>query len=102
LRAWSRRTKIYTISQHESVRIRDAASGKERATLRGHTDVVTDGAVGPNGVLIVSTAFDRTLRIWDIASGAERRIEYLVPIFSAPGYPAVMDSGSQVQTRRSK
>ena len=41
-------------------------------TLTGHTDAVNACAVSPDGTWIVSASMDRTLKIWDAASGAER------------------------------
>ena len=41
-------------------------------TLTGHTDAVKACAVSPDGTWIVSASMDRTLKIWDAASGTER------------------------------
>ena len=42
-------------------------------TLKGHTEAVYGCAVAPDGTWIVSASDDKTLRIWDVATGAERR-----------------------------
>ena len=55
-----------------TLKIWDAATGAERATLTGHTGSVTGCAVSPDGTWIVSASDDRTLKIWDAATGAER------------------------------
>jgi hypothetical protein len=48
------------------------ASSVLRRTLSGHTDSVTNCAVSPNGQWIVSASRDKTLKVWDAATGAER------------------------------
>ena len=55
-----------------TLKIWDAATGAERATLTGHTSDVTACAVSPDGTWIVSASTDDTLKIWDAATGAER------------------------------
>jgi WD40 repeat protein len=42
-----------------------------RFTLKGHTSDVTSVAYSPNGKLIVSGSFDKTLKVWDAATGNE-------------------------------
>ena len=44
-----------------------------RRTLDGHTGAVVGCAVAPDGTWIVSASADKTLRIWDVASGETRR-----------------------------
>ncbi|HUC85436.1 MAG TPA: AAA family ATPase, partial [Candidatus Acidoferrales bacterium] len=41
--------------------------------FHGHTDLVKDVRAVPNSSLVVSCSFDRTIRIWDLASGREVR-----------------------------
>ncbi|XXY54588.1 AAA family ATPase [Sorangium sp. So ce269] len=43
-------------------------TGEER-TLSGHSETVTACAVSPDGQRIVSASWDRTLKVWDLASG---------------------------------
>ncbi|WP_437538329.1 TIR domain-containing protein [Sorangium sp. So ce726] len=43
-------------------------TGEER-TLHGHSGAVNSCAVSPDGQRIVSASFDRTLKIWDLATG---------------------------------
>ncbi|HIM29247.1 MAG TPA: hypothetical protein EYG57_06790 [Planctomycetes bacterium] len=43
------------------------------AALEGHTDAVAAAAYSPDGQLIVSGSFDRTLKVWNAATGANLR-----------------------------
>ena len=55
----------------ETVRVWDAASGKELLVLRGHGDWVYAAGFSPDGARIVSGSDDETVRVWDAASGEE-------------------------------
>jgi len=55
-----------------TLKIWNAATGSERATLTGHTDQVFSCAVSPDGTWIVSASKDGTLKIWNAATGSER------------------------------
>ncbi len=56
-------------------------------TLSGHTEWVNSCAISPDGSWIVSTSCDRTLKVWDSSTGAER--------FTLTG-PVYLDSGCAV------
>jgi WD40 repeat protein len=51
-------------------------SGPFRPTkaLKGHTDPVYTVAVSPDGRLVATGSFDRTVRLWDSATGMEARL----------------------------
>jgi WD40 repeat protein len=58
------------------VKLWDAATGKERATLTGHEAIVSAVAFSPNGKLLATAAGDdRTLglRLWTVETGKEFR-----------------------------
>jgi WD40 repeat protein len=59
-------------SGDRAVRIWDAVTGQERATLTGHYDRVTAVAVAPDGSWLASSSWDGTVRIWDVATGQAR------------------------------
>ena len=46
-------------------------SGHLRATLTGHTGVVTSVAFSPEGNRIASSSLDRSAKLWDLGTGTE-------------------------------
>jgi WD40 repeat protein len=48
-----------------NIRVWDADSGEELLTLSGHTKGITGVAVSPDGLRIVTSSLDNTLRIWE-------------------------------------
>lgn len=65
-------TRIVTASTDKTVRIWDAATGKELMVLRGHEGVVRDAVYSPDGTKIISFDQQRgpgTVRVWDAATG---------------------------------
>lgn len=54
-----------------TVRMWDAASGKELAILHGHSRDVSCVAFSPNGTLLASCSLDGTIKLWEIASSKE-------------------------------
>jgi WD40 repeat protein len=53
------------------VKLWDVASETIRATLHGHTRVVTSVVYSPNGQTLVTGSADTTVRFWDAADGRE-------------------------------
>ncbi len=47
-------------------------SWQERATLRGHTGAVSAVAISADGKLLASASFDKSVRVWDTATGRPR------------------------------
>lgn len=75
----------------------DISTGKEIASLEGHTGWIRDCAIGPDGRFCVSAATDGTLLVWDLAAvtGAEasKKMLHYQPVkgcaFSPDGWRAV-------------
>ena len=45
------------------------ATAQLKATLEGHTDLVWSVAFRPNGVMLASASWDRTVRLWNVNTG---------------------------------
>jgi hypothetical protein len=63
--------RIVTASDDNTVRIWDAATGKEITVLRGGLDRFQSAAFSPDGTRIVTVPLGQTARIWDAAAGKE-------------------------------
>jgi WD40 repeat protein len=65
-----------------TVQLWDVATGKERAVLQGHADVVWNVVFSPDGTALASGSADGTARLWDIATG---EIMFVLEGTSQPG-----------------
>ncbi|MEH2295548.1 MAG: hypothetical protein V7K31_21260, partial [Nostoc sp.] len=45
--------------------------GRLLRTLKGHSDSVNAVAITPNGQQVISASFDKTLKVWNLATGEE-------------------------------
>lgn len=71
-----------------SVKIFSTATGELERSLQGHTSRVIAASFSSDGKRLVSTALDKTVRVWDLESGQELQ-KFEVGEFSRPEHTAV-------------
>ncbi|MEH2299314.1 MAG: caspase family protein, partial [Nostoc sp.] len=62
---------IASANADKTVKLWNAATGKEITTLRGHSDTVNSVAFSPDGKTIASASGDKTMKLWNAATGKE-------------------------------
>ena len=62
---------LASASMDQTIKVWDVATGKERSTLRGHTNGVTRVVFTPDGQRLLSSSSDQTIRIWNVGTGQE-------------------------------
>ncbi|MGK0187513.1 MAG: DNA-binding beta-propeller fold protein YncE [Verrucomicrobiales bacterium] len=64
-------TRVASGSGDKTVKLWDAATGRELAILEGHYHSVTSVAFSPDGTRLASGSRDKTVKLWDAATGRE-------------------------------
>jgi hypothetical protein len=62
---------MVTVSSDLTAKVREAASGRELFTLKGHIDRIWSVAFSPDSQRIVTASSDQTAKVWDAATGQE-------------------------------
>jgi WD40 repeat protein/serine/threonine protein kinase len=92
-------TRIAAASTDKTIRIWDAQTGEEVATLTGHTAAVVTVAYSPDGTKLASGSDDSTIRLWDTRTGQELQVirEHSTSVRSVVFRPdgQVLASGSE-------
>ena len=88
---------IATGARDKKIRIFEVKSGRLIITLAGHDNWVTDLWFHPNGKFMISSADDKSIRIWDLVLGrCYRKIynahDHFVSCFDMKGKIAVSGS----------
>jgi WD40 repeat protein/serine/threonine protein kinase len=67
------KTLVLPAPENFALSLHDMATGKEVQSFRGHRQIIRAVAFSPDGRTIVSGSHDGTVRLWDVATGKERR-----------------------------
>jgi predicted oxidoreductase (fatty acid repression mutant protein) len=62
--------RIVTVSNDDTARVWDAATGNAIAVLSGHGRSVRNAAFSPDGARVVTVSGDNTAQVWDAAAGS--------------------------------
>jgi RNA polymerase sigma factor (sigma-70 family) len=70
--AFSPDGKTLASGSYQTIKLWDVTTGKEKATLKGHTHNVFSVAYSPDGKTLASASEDQTIKLWDMATAKEK------------------------------
>lgn len=65
------RNIIASVSDDKTIKLWQLETGKEIATISGHTNFIKAVAFSPNGEILATGSEDKTIKLWDINTGGE-------------------------------
>lgn len=77
--AWSPDATLLATSSATTIRVFETSTAELCATLDGHVKLVTNVAFSPSGELLVSSSYDKTVRVWSIHQ------QYCIALLTGPG-----------------
>ena len=57
---------LASASKDQTIKLWDVTTGKELATLKGHSGFVISVAFSPDGKTLASGSLDQTIKLWDV------------------------------------
>ncbi|MCI0457497.1 MAG: WD40 repeat domain-containing protein [Gemmataceae bacterium] len=92
----------YHDSKDPTIRLHDPATGKLLGSLQGHTRGILALAMAPDNKTLASAGVDHTVRLWDLATGREKKsieLEFVFSLaFSPDGKWLAADRTSNLET----
>jgi WD40 repeat protein/serine/threonine protein kinase len=79
-------SRMLTASEDGTAKVRDAKTGAEVLTLKGHPFLVISASFSPDGSRVVTASADRTAKVWNAETGAE--------VLTLQGHTSVVFSAS--------
>jgi WD40 repeat protein len=90
-----------TKKEDEKIMLIAVVSTKKIQEFEGHTDAIESAVFSPDGKTVLTTSYDQTVRIWDVATGKElQKFEKFLraaAAFSPDNKTVVISGGKTVQ-----
>ena len=63
---------LQAVEEIQTIRLWDLNTGKNKATLTGHSSAIETLAISPDGLTLVSGSYDGTIQFWDLVTGKHK------------------------------